>query len=110
MRLATLEQLPGTVSASTVGESEAEAGPRPFLDLSVRSKIQEHSTVTSLESLASSIDLRDEPTDKNLKRIRDDVISNTEKESQVKEQHNNFRGIYPCGDTSKYSPKKNRSN
>lgn len=108
MRLAALEDLPATESTSSV-HTAVESGNRPFLDLSVRKKIQELSTVTSLESLASSIDLRDDPTDKILKRNRDnDIITNIEKESQVKEQRTTFRGIFPAGDISKQSPKKSR--
>ncbi|XP_049887717.1 glycerophosphocholine phosphodiesterase GPCPD1-like [Pectinophora gossypiella] len=103
--------------AASVGTSENAV--RPYLDLTVRDRLKDHSTVTSLESLASSIDLRDDASDKNLrddasdknlKRNRDDAISNYQKECQVKEQRNNFHGIFPCGDTSKGSPKKSRNN
>ncbi|XP_063838804.1 glycerophosphocholine phosphodiesterase GPCPD1-like isoform X2 [Ostrinia nubilalis] len=110
MRLAALDDLPATESSSSV-HTVVESANRPFLDLSVRNKIQERSTVTSLESLASSIDLRDDPADKNLKRNRDNnVITNIEKESQVKEQRTSFRGIFPAGDISKECPKKTRRN
>lgn len=106
MRLATLEDLPATESSTSV-HTVVESNNRPFLDLAVRNKIQERSTVTSLESLASSIDLREE-VDKKLKRPRDNLITSVDKESQVKEQRTSFRGIFPAGDISKESSKKTR--
>lgn len=109
MRLAALEDLPATESSTSL-QPVVESANRPFLNLAVRNKIQERSTVTSLESLASSIDLRDE-VDKNLKRHRDNIIANVEKESQVKEQRTSFRGMFPAGDNiSKESSKKTRKN
>ncbi|XP_072936412.1 glycerophosphocholine phosphodiesterase GPCPD1-like [Epargyreus clarus] len=104
MRLAALDALPASSSASSHRSSEPE--PRPYLDLSIRNRIQDRSTVTSLESLASSIDIRDEQTDKNLKRNH--IIMSIDKESQVKEQRVTFTGLFSAGDTSKGSPKKSR--
>ncbi|XP_050361777.1 glycerophosphocholine phosphodiesterase GPCPD1 isoform X1 [Nymphalis io] len=106
--LAALEASPrsgSSVSAPSAGDS----GARPFLDLSQRREIGARSTVTSLESLASSIEIRDDPTDKNLKRNRD-LIRSIDKESQVKEQRNSFKGLFATCDVdkSKGSPKKSR--
>ncbi|KAM3959061.1 LOW QUALITY PROTEIN: glycerophosphocholine phosphodiesterase GPCPD1 [Aphomia sociella] len=108
MRLAALEDLPVTDSSTTVQTVPGSVN-RPFLDLSLRNKIQEHSTVTSLESLASSIDLKDEVADKNLKRNRD-TITNSNKDYQVKEQRNYFRDLFTAGDNTKETPKKSRKN
>lgn len=108
MRLAALDDLPATESSSSGHVvAVAESGNKPYLDLSVRNKIQEHSTVTSLESLASSLDVRDDPADKPVKRNRD-VIASVDKESQLKEQHTSFRGLFPAGDITKGSTKKSR--
>ncbi|CAK1549809.1 unnamed protein product [Leptosia nina] len=105
MRLAALDALPVTESSSSVA-TPCESRSRPYLDLNVRQKLAERSTVTSLESLASSIDIRDDLTDRSLKRNHD-IIMNIDKESQVKEQRNSFLGLFPAGD-SKTSPKKSR--
>lgn len=108
MRLTALEE-----SASNLSESRSSAAssgtieptPMPFLDLAVRHKLQDNrSTVTTLESLSPSI----EELDKTLKRGRD-IISDVDKECQVKEHRNNFKGIFPSGDC-KDSPKKSRNN
>lgn len=102
MRLAALDD--ASSSAHTAADSA-----RPFLDLAARHR-GAPSTVTSLESLASSIDLRDDAADKNLKRNRD-LIMSIDKESQVKEQRGPFRGLFPAsdgGDASMGSPKKSR--
>ncbi|CAG9784509.1 unnamed protein product [Diatraea saccharalis] len=108
MRLAALEDLPATESTSSAQlELAPETAPKLYLDLSVRNKIQERSTVTSLESLASTIDLKDDPVDKTLKRNRE-ITPNMIKESQVKELHTSFRGLFPAGDISKEFPKKSR--
>lgn len=106
MQMAAIDELPVFEKPSTSAFSAVES-TRTYLDLSVREKMQSHSTVTSLESLASTIDLRDEYAEKKLKRERN-VITDVERESQVKEQPNNFKGVYPCGDTSKGSSKKTR--
>ncbi|KAI5641565.1 glycerophosphoryl diester phosphodiesterase family domain-containing protein [Phthorimaea operculella] len=108
IRLAALEEKPASteVSASTLvttgtGGSEGTATPpRPFLDLDVRNKLDEASTVTSLESLASVAD----PAEDRRKRNLIDCI---DKESQVKEQINTFKGLFPAGDT--VVPKKRRT-
>ncbi|XP_073941629.1 glycerophosphocholine phosphodiesterase GPCPD1 isoform X1 [Choristoneura fumiferana] len=105
MRLAAEEDAPTPASAASEPVSH-QSLPRPYLDLAVRHKVEARSTVTSLESLASSIDLTE---DKNLKRNRD-VISNLDKESQVKEQRNSFRGMFPSGDNKAASTKKTRKN
>lgn len=105
MRLANAEDAPTPASAASEPASHHSL-PRPYLDLAVRHKVEARSTVTSLESLASSIDLTE---DKNLKRHRD-VISNLDKESQVKEQRNSFRGMFPSGDNKAASTKKTRKN
>ncbi|RVE42730.1 hypothetical protein evm_012613 [Chilo suppressalis] len=111
MRLAALEDLPATDSSTSSAQIQlvAESTPKPYLDLSVRNKIQERSTVTSLESLASSIDLTDDPADKFLKRNRE-ITPTPVKETQVKEQHTSFRGLFRAGDVSKGLPKKSRKN
>lgn len=106
MRVAALDELPRTESSSSTHTAgAAESSNKPYLNLTLRSKIQKRSTVTSLESLASTIDLRDEAADKNRKR---NLIGSIDKESQVKEQRNSFRGLFPSGDSSKGSPKKTR--
>ncbi|CAG4968151.1 unnamed protein product [Colias eurytheme] len=105
MQLAALDALPASESSSSV-QSPCESGVRPYLNLAARHKLAERSTVTSLESLASSIDIRDDLTDRTLKRNHD-IIMNIHKESQVKEQRNSFLGLFPAGD-SKGSPKKLR--
>lgn len=102
MELAVIEDPPPSSSSSS-SHTGSQPPTRAYLDLSVRQKIQ-LSTATSLESLATNTDLRDELTDNNLKRSRD-IITNIEKESQVKEQRNSFRGIFPCGDSSKETKK-----
>lgn len=102
MRLTALDEFPTNLTESSATSS---ATLEPYLDLSVRQKLQDNrSTVTTLESLASSI----EDLDKTLKRNRD-IISNVDKESQVKEHRNNFKGIFPSGDC-KDSSKKSRTN
>ncbi|XP_053609885.1 glycerophosphocholine phosphodiesterase GPCPD1-like isoform X1 [Plodia interpunctella] len=108
MRLAALEDLPATESSASAA-TPPESAARVFLDLSLRDRMRDHSTVTSLESLASSIDLRDDNnSDSNpLKRNRD-IIGNVDKDYQVKEQKNSFRNLFPAGDNSKGSPKKSR--
>lgn len=107
MRLAALDESPANLSesrSSATSSASVEPAPTPFLDLAVRHKLQDHrSTVTSLESLASSID----ELDKNLKRNRD-IISSVDKESQVKEQRKSFKGLFPSGDC-KASSKKSRT-
>ncbi|XP_013133716.1 PREDICTED: glycerophosphocholine phosphodiesterase GPCPD1 isoform X1 [Papilio polytes] len=105
MTLAAMEESPS--GASSASRGSLEPAPQPYLDLDVRTRLQQHSTVTSLESLASSIDLRDDLNDRNLKRNRD-IITNVEKESQVKEQRKSFFGLLPSGDAAKGSPKKSR--
>lgn len=107
MRLAALENLPQSESSSSVSSTQ-QTGNKAFLDLSIRNKIQDRSTVTSLESLASSIDITDGVGDKSLKRNRD-LITAIEKESQVKEQLTSFKGLFTVGDHSKYPPKKSRA-
>lgn len=113
MRLAALEDVTASASSSSVlASAQLTADQRPYLDLSVRKNLQAVcSTVTSLESLASSIDISD-IADKNLKRSRehDIIITSVEKDSQVKEQRGTFRGLFPAGDntTGKGSPKKSR--
>lgn len=90
--------------SSAASSAYIETDPPPFLDLAVRHKLQDScSTVTNLESLASIEDL-----DRNLKRNRD-IISGVDKESQVKEQRSNFKGLFSFGDC-KESPKKSRNN
>ncbi|XP_059059331.1 glycerophosphocholine phosphodiesterase GPCPD1-like [Achroia grisella] len=108
MRLAALDVLPTTESSTTV-HTLPESTNRPFLDLSLRNKIQEGSTATSLESLASSVNPRSEGIDKNLKRNRN-LVTNTDKDYQVKEQRNYFRDLFTAGDNSKELPKKSRQN
>lgn len=103
MRLAALDGAP--LSDASSAHTAADSA-RPFLDLAARHR-GAPSTVTSLESLASSIDLRDDAADKNLKRNRD-LIMSIDKESQVKEQRGPFRGLFPAGDASVGSPKKSR--
>ncbi|XP_050675509.1 glycerophosphocholine phosphodiesterase GPCPD1 isoform X4 [Leptidea sinapis] len=103
MRLAALDALPASESSGTL-HMPSESGVRPYLDLSVRHKLNERSTVTSLESLASSIDIRDD--DKNLKRNRN--ITNVDKDCRGKEDHTSFLGLFPAGDASKGTPKKVR--
>lgn len=109
MRLAALDKPSPSECSSSSTRSAPETANRRYLDLSIRNKIQAGSTVTSLESLASSIDLRDEPGDKNLKRNRD-IITEMKKESQLKEQRTTFRGLFSTGDSSKGLPKKTRKN
>lgn len=90
--------------ASSAALEQATAS-LPFLDLAVRHKLQANrSTVTTLESLASSI----EDLDRNLKR-NGDIISRVDKESQVKEHTNSFKGLFSFGDC-KDSSKKSRNN
>lgn len=106
IRVAALDELPPTESSSSTHTAEAvDSSNKPYLDLTLRNKIQRRSTVTSLESLASSIDLRNEAANKKQKR---NLIASTNKESQVKEQRQSFRGMFPAGDGSKTSPKKTR--
>lgn len=85
---------PSALSADAVGGA---AEPHAFLDLlSVRQILQDNtSTSTSLESLACSIDLRDDPEIKNLKRNRD-LITSVGKESQLKEQIKIFKAYPDC--------------
>lgn len=108
MRLTALDEPEVYLSesrSSATSSATLESAPRPFLDLAVRHKLQDNrSTITTLESLASSI----EDLDKTLKRSRD-IICTVDKESQVKEQRNSFKGIFPSGDC-KDSPKKSRTN
>lgn len=99
MQLAALDEMAGSASSSSVASVPDESS-RPFLDLALLRK-QAHSTVTSLESLASSADLKEEPSDNNLKRNRN-IISTVHKESQLK---SNYRGAFPCGDVSKPASK-----
>ncbi|CAH2066525.1 unnamed protein product, partial [Iphiclides podalirius] len=106
MKLAALEEIPASGTSSTSNNIH-DCERHGFLDLSVRNNLEEHSTVTSLESLASSIDLRDDLSERSLKRNRD-LIMTIDKESQVKEQRNSFFGLFPSGDTAKGSPKKVR--
>lgn len=106
MKLAAMEEIPASGSSSTSNNIH-DLEHRGFLDLSLRNNLQEHSTVTSLESLASSIDLRDDLSERNLKRNRD-LIMTIDKASQVKEQRNSFFGLFPSGDTANGSPKKVR--
>ncbi|KAJ0181759.1 hypothetical protein K1T71_002481 [Dendrolimus kikuchii] len=106
MQLAALEEPPPSECSSSA-PSAAEATNRRYLDLSIRNKIQPRSTVTSLESLASSMDLQDDASDKSLKRNRD-IITEIDKESQLKEQRTTFRGLFTTGDSSKGLPKKSR--
>ncbi|XP_045458948.1 glycerophosphocholine phosphodiesterase GPCPD1-like isoform X2 [Melitaea cinxia] len=100
MRLTALE------ASHSGSESTPTDAPRPYLDLAQHRVFETRSTVTSLESLAS-IDIRDEQTDRNLKRNRD-LIRTIDKESQVKEQRISFKGLFTSCDTSKGSPKKFR--
>lgn len=100
MRLTALE------ASHSGSESTPADTPRPYLDLAQHRDFETRSTVTSLESLAS-IDIRDEQTDRNLKRNRE-LIRTIDKESQVKEQRNSFKGLFTSCDTSKGSPKKSR--
>lgn len=100
MRLAALE------ASHSGSESTPTDTPRPYLDLAQHRDFETRSTATSLESLAS-IDIRDELTDRNLKRNRE-LIRTIDKESQVKEQRNSFKGLFTSCDTSKGSPKKSR--
>lgn len=106
MRLAAFEDLHPPGSSSSLQTIESEN--RPYFDLSIRERIQQNSTATSLESLASSMDLRDEAPDKNLKRNRE-IISVIDKESQVKEQRMSFQGLFPAGDNSLGLSKKSRT-
>ncbi|XP_045764503.1 glycerophosphocholine phosphodiesterase GPCPD1 isoform X1 [Maniola jurtina] len=106
MRQAALDALPLS-DASSSTHTAGDPAARPFLDLSARRAAGAPSTVTSLESLASSIDIRDDPADRSLKRNRD-LIMSIDKESQVKEQRGTFKGLFPAGDTAKGSPKKSR--
>lgn len=93
MQIAALDTAASSASASasSVGSARDDSN-RPFLDLKLL-RAQGHSTVTSLESLASSEDLKDEPSDRNLKRNRN-VISSVHKECQLK---SSYRGAFPCG-------------
>ncbi|XP_075992154.1 glycerophosphocholine phosphodiesterase GPCPD1-like isoform X2 [Anticarsia gemmatalis] len=108
MRLATVENLPLS-GASSQTATAAGTATTPYLDLlNVRKIINDNSTATSLESLACSIDLRDEASDKNLKRSRD-IIAAIDTESQLKEQVNTFKGIFPVDECSKARRKKSRN-
>lgn len=103
IRLATLEESSQSQASST---EQSTIAPAAYLDLqSVYNKIHDNSTATSLESLASSIDLRDDPSDKNLKRNRD-IITTIDKESQLKEQVYAFKGLFAS--STKGPPKKSR--
>lgn len=110
MRLAVLD---GPVASETTVSDGTAAGGSPaasvvstkYLDLSIRHKMQARSTVTSLESLASSIDIPD-PADKNFKRKN--FITAMDKESQLKEQRHSFSGMF--GGDSKSTVKKTRPN
>ncbi|XP_026737758.1 glycerophosphocholine phosphodiesterase GPCPD1-like isoform X2 [Trichoplusia ni] len=80
-----------------------ESGSRPFLDLSRRKTIQDISTVTSLESLASSIDLRDEPLEKDDKKLKRNLDKDAQKEA-------NLFNIYCPNYSSSKNKKRNRQN
>ncbi|XP_063376134.1 glycerophosphocholine phosphodiesterase GPCPD1-like [Cydia fagiglandana] len=104
IRLAALESPAPAPSAASASSASAEASrdaPRPYLDLAAQFAAAP-STVTSLESLASTDD-----EDRNLKRNRD-IIACIDKESQVKEQRHNFQGLFPAGDNNSASIKKSR--
>lgn len=79
---------PSTSEDSVCFEEEEK---KPFLDLAVREIIQNRSTATSLASLACPD-----------KHVLDEDIEPVDKESQVKDQPNNFKGVYvypyPCKD------------
>lgn len=100
IRLAALES-PASASASCASVEVPRDAARPYLDLAARFAAAP-STVTSLESLASTDD-----EDRNLKRNRD-IIACIDKESQVKEQRHNFQGLFPAGDNKSASIKKSR--
>ncbi|CAG5021450.1 unnamed protein product [Parnassius apollo] len=91
IKMAAIEDMP-TSGTSSSSQNIHDPGPRAFLDLSMRNNLKEHSTVTSLESLASSIDLKDDLSERSLKRNRD-IIMSIDKESQVKEQRHSFKGF-----------------
>ncbi|OWR47314.1 hypothetical protein KGM_214218 [Danaus plexippus plexippus] len=112
MRLAALDALPTDSTSSRsrspsrqLSSAQFSGDGQLYLDLKARQKAT-RSTVTSLESLASSIDIRDEP-ERNLKRNKD-LIMSIDKESQIKEQRNSFKGIFPAPNTTTASPKKSR--
>lgn len=90
-----------STSEHSANASVEEQGNKPFLDLSVREKLQTRSTSTSLASLVC-------PTDE----LDEDNIEPVAKESQVKDQPNNFGDVfvypYPCSDMSKHPPQKKR--
>ncbi|KAJ2953544.1 hypothetical protein O0L34_g1146 [Tuta absoluta] len=90
-----------TTASTTVtgGSKVVTTTARPFLDLDVRRRLDEASTATSLESLAT-VDLSEDRRKRNL-------IDCNEKESQVKEQINTFKGLFPAGDN--VVPKKKRT-
>lgn len=94
-------------STSQVSEAQepvaVESGSRPFLDLSRRKTIQDMSTVTSLESLASSIDLRDEPLEKDDKKLKRNLDKDAQKEA-------NILKIYCPNYSSSKNKKRNRQN
>ncbi|XP_068621611.1 glycerophosphocholine phosphodiesterase GPCPD1-like [Battus philenor] len=106
MKLAAVEEQPASGS-STTSQNNNDSEPPAFLNLALCNTLLDRSTVTSLESLASSIDLRDDFSERNLKRNKE-LIMKIEKETQVKEQKNSCYGILPSGDTAKGSPKKLR--
>ncbi|XP_047041753.1 glycerophosphocholine phosphodiesterase GPCPD1 isoform X2 [Helicoverpa zea] len=100
MEQAVLDDLLNLSKPSSSSHTGMEVENQPVFDVSVREAIANASTVTSLESVVCPGDLREDG----------DVISPIDKESQVKEQQNNFKAVYPypCSDLSKLMPKKKR--
>ncbi|KAG7311620.1 hypothetical protein JYU34_002669 [Plutella xylostella] len=108
MRLAALEEA-GGAGGGGGSEATSSAPPRAFLDLArLRGDL---STATSLESLASSIDFRDDTeSEKCLKRSLDSVVL-VDKDAQLKQQPRSFKDLFPAGDSAKGArPKIPRSN
>lgn len=95
MTMAACGTFPTTNSISEKSISVHTLGSTPaFVDLEyLRQKIGNTSTATSLESLASSMDLRDEF--ERLKQEKE-LIAAIGKESQLKEQVNIFKDSFPA--------------
>lgn len=97
MRLAVIDAEGSPLQGSISAELQPDTR-RPYLDLAVRDLVKQRSTVTSLESLASSADT---DTEHAFKRTANTVAPD-EKPRPSKEPRNNFLGMFPsAGDSSK---------
>ncbi|GBP11886.1 Glycerophosphocholine phosphodiesterase GPCPD1 [Eumeta japonica] len=108
IRLAAQEGAAASSSSAALGAAVISGAndQRAFLDLAVHTKLADCcSTVTSLESLDSTVKLLHDNSERNLKRNRD-IIAAIDKESQLKEQHHSFRGLFPSAGDNHEDPSK----